>query len=65
MTLSTIWSIFTKILDICIVWCMAYYILKNVNNNVKMILIVKGVIILLLFKLLSNIFSLYTVGILL
>ena len=65
MTLSTVWSIFTKILDICVVWCMAYYILKNVKNNVKMILIVKGVIIILLFKVLSDIFNLYTVGILL
>ncbi len=65
MTLSTVWSIFTKILDICVVWCMAYYILKNVKNNVKMILIVKGVIIILIFKLLSDIFNLYTVGILL
>ncbi len=65
MTLSTVWSVFTKILDICIVWCMAYYILKNVKNNVKMILIVKGVLIILVFKLLSDLFDLYTVGVLL
>jgi len=65
MTLSTVWSVFTKILDICVVWCMAYYILKNVKNNVKMILIVKGIIIILLFKLLSDWFHLYTVGVLL
>lgn len=65
MSLSTVWSIFTKILDICIVWCMAYYILKNVKSNVKMILIVKGVIIILFFKLLSDVLNLYTVGILL
>lgn len=66
MTLSTIvWSVFTKIIDISIVWCMAYYILKNVKNNVKMILIVKGVIIILIFKVLSDLLNLYTVGVLL
>lgn len=65
MTLATVWSIFTKILDICVVWCMAYYILKNVKNNVKLILIVKGIVIILLFKLLSDWFDLYTVGVLL
>lgn len=65
MTLSTVWSVFTKVLDICVVWCLAYYILKNVKNNVKMILIVKGIIIIVLFKVLSNLFNLYTVGVLL
>ena len=65
MTLSTVWSIITKIIDICIVWFMFYYILKNVKNNVKLILIVKGVIILFVIKLLSELFNLYTVGILL
>lgn len=65
MTLSTVWSIVTKIIDICIVWFMFYYILKNVKNNVKLILIVKGVIILFIIKLLSELLDLYTVGILL
>ena len=65
MALSTVWSIVTKIIDICIVWFMFYYILKNVKNNVKLILIVKGVIILFLIKLLSELLNLYTVGILL
>ena len=32
MALSTIWSIITKVIDICIVWFMFYYILKNVKN---------------------------------
>ena len=65
MILSTIWSIFTMLIDVCIVWCMVYYILKNVKNNSKMILIVKGVIIILIFKLLSEWLNLYSVGILL
>jgi len=65
MAISTIWSIITKIIDVCVVWCMAYYILKNVKNNVKMILIVKGVVVILLFKILSDLLNLYTVGLLL
>ena len=60
-----IWSIITKILDISLVWVGFYYILKNVKNNVKMTLIVKGVIIILLAKFFSNILNLYTVGVLL
>ena len=35
MTLQTIWSTFTKIIDISLVWLMFYYILKNIKNNVK------------------------------
>lgn len=65
MALSTIWSVVTKIIDICIVWFMFYYILKNVKNNVKLILIVKGIIIIFLIKIVSDLFNLYTVGILL
>ena len=64
MTLANIWSIITKIIDICIVWFMTYYILKNVKNNVKMALIVKGIIILLLVKVISDLLNLYTVGLL-
>lgn len=41
MTLQTIWNVFAKIIDISLVWLMFYYILKNIKNNVKMVLIVK------------------------
>ena len=48
MDLSLLWSIITKIIDICFVWLAFYYILKNVKNNIKMVLIVKGVIVILI-----------------
>lgn len=64
MTLNDVWTIFTKIVDILIVWLAFYYILKNVKNNIKMVLIVKGVALVLLVKFLSNIMNLYTVGLL-
>ena len=65
MDLSWIWGIVTKAIDICIVWLAFYYILKNVKNNIKMVLIVKGVVIILLVKILSDLLNLYTVGVLL
>ena len=64
MTLNDVWTIFTKIVDILIVWLAFYYILKNVKNNIKMVLIVKGVVLVLIVKFLSNLMNLYTVGLL-
>ena len=63
MSLQALWSILTKIMDICVVWLLFYYILKNIRNNVKMILIVKGVISVLFIEVMSKVFNLYTVGI--
>ena len=65
MTLTTLWSLFTKILDICIVWILFYFVLKSIRNNVKMILIVKGVLIIILIEILSKVLNLYTVGLIL
>ena len=65
MSLTTIWGVITKIIDICIVWLAFYYILKNVKNNIKLALIVKGVVIILIVKILSDLLNLYTVGVLL
>ncbi len=65
MNLAAILSIFTKLLDICFVWMAFYFILKNVKNNIKMVLIVKGVILILIVKLLSDLLNLYTVGVIL
>ncbi|MBE6154287.1 MAG: TIGR00159 family protein [Firmicutes bacterium] len=65
MSLANIWEIITKVIDIGIVWIAFYYILKNIRNNTKMVLIFKGVVLILLVKLLSNLLNLYTVGIIL
>ena len=59
MTLQTVWSIISKIIDISLVWLMFYYILKNIRNNVKMVLIVKGIILILAIKIISNLLNLY------
>ena len=65
MTFTTIWTIVGKILDISIVWLMLYYILKNVRSNVKLTLIVKGVLLVLGIKLFSTWLNLSTIGLLL
>jgi len=65
MSLQALWTLVTKIMDICIVWLLFYYICKNIKNNVKMILIVKGVILILAIEVISKILNLYTVGVIL
>ena len=65
MNLSVIWSIITKIIDLSLVWLAFYYILKSVKNNIKMVLIVKGVAIILVVKIVSDFLNLNTVGVLL
>ena len=65
MTLQTLWCIISKIIDISLVWLMFFYILNNIRNNVKMVLIVKGIILILAIKIISNLLNLYTIGLLL
>ncbi len=65
MTLASVLDIVKKVLDITIVWIMFYYIFKNIKNNVKISLLLKGVIIILVLKFISGILGLTTVGLLL
>ena len=65
MTVSSVITVIQKIIDISIVWLLIYWVLKNLKNNIKMVLIFKGVIILIFVKILSDFFNLTTVGLLL
>ncbi len=65
MTLTSVWSLMTKILDICIVWLLFYFILKNIKNNAKMVLILKGVLLVIIIEIVSKVLNLYTIGLLL
>ena len=65
MTVSSLITVIQKIIDISLVWIIIYSILKGLKNNVKMVLIFKGVIIIVAIKLLSDWFNLTTVGLLL
>ena len=52
MTTDLIVTIIKNIIDICLVWFLLYYVLKNIRNNVKMTLLFKGVVILVIVKIL-------------
>ena len=62
MTLDSILSILRAIIDISLVWIIVYSILKNIKNNVKMTLLLKGVLVIIVVKLLSDALNLTTVG---
>lgn len=64
MSLDSVLSIIKKIVDICLVWIILYYILKNVRKNVKFSLILKGIVIIVIIKLVSDYFGLVTIGLL-
>ena len=65
ISLSDIWIVIKKIIDISLVWLIFYFIIKNIKNNVKLSLIFKGLIIIILLKLVSDAFGFITVGYLL
>ncbi len=65
MSLASLWSLVTKVLDICVVWLLFYFVLKNIKNNAKMVLILKGVILVILIEIVSNVLHLYTIGLIL
>ena len=66
MTINSVLTIIQTIVDISLVWMLIYFVLKNLKNNVKMILIFKGVLIITILKLLSDyVFKLTTLGYLL
>ena len=65
MILDNIKDILANILDILLVWFMFYYILRNIKNNVKMSLLFKGVLVIIILKLMSGWLNLNTLGLIL
>ena len=65
ISLSDVLTILRKIVDISLVWLIFYYILKNIKNNVKLSLIFKGLLIIIVLKIISELFGFITVGYLL
>lgn len=65
MSISNFVTILQKIIDISLVWLIIYTILKSLKNNVKMVLIFKGVLIVIAIKIFSDYLHLTTVGLLL
>lgn len=65
MTLDSVLEIVKEIVDISLVWLIFYYILKNIRNNVKLTLLFKGVLIIMILKIVSDFIGLTTIGLLL
>ena len=65
MIVSSVITVLQKIIDISIVWILIYWVLKNLKNNIKMVLIFKGIFIIILIKIFSDLFNLTTVGLIL
>ena len=65
MSFDTIVNSVKNIIDVLLVWLVTYYILKSLSKNVKMALLFKGIIFILILKILSDLFNLVTIGFLL
>jgi len=65
ITWTDVLTVIRKIADITLVWLIFYFILKNIKNNVKLSLIFKGLIFIVILKIISEWFGFITVGYLL
>ncbi len=58
MTVDNLVTILINIIDIAIIWLILYYILKNLRKNVRMLLLFKGIIVIVLLKLVGDLLNL-------
>ena len=65
MTINSVLTIIQKIVDISLVWMLIYFVLKNLKNKVKMVLLFKGVLLILILKVISDALNLVTIGLIL
>ena len=65
MTFASVVELLKKFIDVLIVWFALYYILKNLRKNVKMVLLFKGILVIVIFKVVSDLLGLVTIGFLL
>ena len=65
ITVTDIISILRKLGDICLVWIIFYFILKNIKNNIKLSLIFKGVVFVIILSLVSDWLGFTTIAVLL
>ena len=62
MTLDSIFELSKKLIDVLICWMVFYFILKSLRKNVKMVLLFKGVFIVIVLKILSDLLNLVTIN---
>ena len=65
MTANSALTMIKALIDISLVWILVYGVLKNLKNNVKMVMLLKGALIIIIVKALSDYFNLTTIGLIL
>lgn len=65
MTFDSIVLFARRFLDVLLVWLVLYYMLKSLRKNVKMVLLFKGILFIVILKILSDVLNLVTIGYLL
>lgn len=65
MTVDGIVELLRKLVDVLLVWLVIYYVFKSLRKNVKMVLLFKGIIVILVLKIVSDFLNLATIGYLL
>lgn len=65
MSFTTVVESIRLLIDFLLVWFVLYYVLKSLRKNVKMVLLFKGILFIIVLKLLSDLLSLATIGYLL
>ena len=65
ITVTDVISILRKLGDICLVWVIFYFILKNIRNNIKLSLIFKGVVFVIVLSWISDWLGFTTIAVLL
>lgn len=65
MTFDGIVLLAKKLIDVLLVWLVLYFILKSLRKNVKMVLLFKGILFIVVLKIVSDVLDLVTIGYLL
>ena len=65
LTFDTVVKFAKSIVDMLLLWLILYYVLKSLRKNVKMVLLFKGILVIIILKIISDIFDLSTIGYLL
>ena len=65
ITVTDVISILRRLVDICLVWVIFYFILKNIKNNIKLSLIFKGVVFVIVLSWISDWLGFTTIAVLL
>ena len=65
MTFDSIVLFARRFLDVLLVWLVLYYMLKSLRKNVKMVLLFKGILFIVILKIISDVLNFVTIGYLL